>query len=159
MNQKALFSSGKDDWETPPDFFAELDNEFHFDLDACAAPETAKCLRYFTEEDDGLSQEWITDEVRTVFCNPPYSRRTKITPGQEAWIAKAAMEGAKPKATVVMLLPARTDTKAFHTYIYGKAEIRFVKGRIRFLSEGVPGSAAPFPSMVVVFRGGERDMV
>ena len=92
-------------------------------------------------------------EGRGVFCNPPYSRRTKNNPGQEAWIKKAAEESCRPGAVVVMLIPARTDTAAFHRYIYNKAEIRFVKGRLRFLVDGKPGNAAPFPSMVVFFRG------
>ena len=90
-----------------------------------------------------------------VFCNPPYSRRTKGNPGQEAWIKKAAEEGQRPGAVVVMLIPARTDTLAFHKYIYHKAEIRFIKGRLRFRVNGQTGDAAPFPSMVVIFRGPE----
>ena len=82
-----------------------------------------------------------------IFCNPPYSRRTKDKPGQEDWIKKAAEEGSKPGAVVVMLLPARTDTAAFHGYIYHRAEIRFIKGRVRFCVNGKPASAAPFPSI------------
>lgn len=88
-----------------------------------------------------------------VFCNPPYSRRTKDKPGQEDWIKKAAEEGSRPGAVVVMLLPARTDTAAFHDYIYHRAEIRFIRGRLRFLENGKQREAAPFPSMVVIFRG------
>ena len=151
---KALFSSACDEWETPPDLFAALDKEFHFALDACALPETAKCPRYFTPEDDGLSRPWA--EIAgggAIFCNPPYSRRTKDKPGQEDWIKKAAEEGSKPGAVVVMLLPARTDTAAFHGYIYHRAEIRFIKGRVRFRINGKPATAAPFPSMIVIFRG------
>mgnify|MGYP001047050961 CR=1 FL=1 len=94
-------------------------------------------------------------EGGAVFCNPPYSRRTKDSPGQEAWIKKAAEEGQRPGAVVVMLIPARTDTLAFHKYIYHKAEIRFIKGRLRFLVNGKPGDNAPFPCMVVIFRGSE----
>lgn len=90
-----------------------------------------------------------------VFCNPPYSRRKKDKPGQEDWIKKAAEEGSKPGAVVVMLLPARTDTAAFHEYIYHKAEIRFIRGRLRFRVGGKEGDAAPFPSMIVIFRGPE----
>lgn len=150
-----LFSSSRDDWETPPDFFAELNEEFHFTLDACALPETAKCAAYFTPEDDGLSKAWNAPGGGAVFCNPPYSRRTKNSPGQEAWIKKAAEEGQRPGAVVVMLIPARTDTLAFHKYIYHKAEIRFIKGRLRFRVNGQTGDAAPFPSMVVIFRGPE----
>lgn len=88
-----------------------------------------------------------------MFCNPPYSRRTKDKPGQEDWIKKAAEEGTKPGAVVVMLLPARTDTAAFHDYIYHRAEIRFIRGRLHFLDNGEKCAAAPFPSMVVIFRG------
>lgn len=55
---KVLLSSNRHDWETPPDFFAELDKEFHFTLDPCAEPETAKCEKYYTKEDDGLMQDW-----------------------------------------------------------------------------------------------------
>lgn len=159
---KTLFSSNRDDWETPPDLFAALNEEFHFTLDICATPETAKCAAYFTPEDDGLSRSWIAPRGGAVFCNPPYSRRTKNNPGQEGWIRKAAGEGRHPGAVVVLLIPARTDTLAFHKYIYHKAEIRFIKGRLRFQVNGKPGDAAPFPSMVVIFRGpagqGEKNL-
>ena len=92
---------------------------------------------------------------QTVFCNPPYSKRTKTNTGQEAWIEKAYTESAENGATVVMLLPAGTDTKAFHDYILGKAkEIRFVKGRLKFEIERKENKeAAPFPSMIVIFAG------
>lgn len=152
MNEP-LFSSSRDDWETPPDFFQKLDKEFHFDLDPCALPHTAKCPRYFTPEDDGLTKPWIAAGGGAVFCNPPYSRRSKGNPGQEAWIRKAAEEGKKPGAVVVLLIPARTDTGAFHDYILHRAEVRFVRGRLRFLQDGKAQEAAPFPSMVVIFRG------
>ncbi len=154
---KVLFSSNRDDWETPPELFAALDQEFRFTLDVCATPETAKCTDYFTPADDGLSRPWIAPRGGAVFCNPPYSRRTKDNPGQEAWIRKAAGEGQRPGAVVVLLIPARTDTIAFHQYIYHKAEIRFIKGRLRFQVNGKPGDAAPFPSMVVIFRGTSGD--
>ena len=130
-----MFSSKTDQWATPKAFFDKLNDEFHFDLDACAIPENAKCDKYFTPSDDGLSQEWYG----TVWCNPPYGRSI----GE--WVRKAA----ECDTTVVMLLPARTDTRWFHEYIYGKAEIRFVKGRLKF---GDGTTSAPFPSMVVVFR-------
>lgn len=153
---KALLSSNCDEWETPPDFFEKLNAEFRFTLDPCALPETAKCPTYFTPDDDGLSRPWIAPGGGAVFCNPPYSRRTKDKPGQEDWIKKAAEEGSRPGAVVVMLIPARTDTLAFHEYIYHKAEIRFIKGRLRFRVNGKAGDAAPFPSMLVIFRGKEE---
>ena len=138
---KALFSTGKDDWETPQELFDELDAEFHFTLDPCATDETAKCPKYYTEQDDGLSQDWAGE---VVFCNPPYSPKR-----QTQWIRKCYEHG-ESGGVAVMLLPARTDTLRFHNYIYGNrnAEIRFLKGRLRF---GNSKNTAPFPSMVVVF--------
>lgn len=132
---KGLFTSNTDLWETPQDFFDGLNKEFGFDLDVCALPENAKCERYFTPEKDGLKQEWSG----TVWCNPPYGRQIG------KWVEKAY----KSDCTVVMLLPARTDTRWFHDYIYRKAEIRFVKGRLKF---GGSKNPAPFPSMVVIYR-------
>ena len=136
MNNDVLFSSSTDLWETPQSFFDVLNDEFHFDIDVCALPENAKCSKFYSPEDNGLSKNW----GGTCWCNPPYGRKI----GE--WVKKAS----KSNATVVMLLPARTDTKWFHEYIYGKAEIRFIKGRIKF---GNSKNSAPFPSMVVVFRG------
>lgn len=139
MNTSLMFSSKTDKWETPQDFFDELNREFGFSLDVCALPENAKTTRYYTPEQDGLAQPW----EGVVWCNPPYGRQIG------KWVERAAL-AAKSGVVVVMLLPARTDTKWFHEYIYGKAEIRFVRGRLRF---GGAANPAPFPSMVVVFRG------
>ena len=140
MNTALMFSSKTNEWGTPQTLFDELDREFHFTLDPCSTHENAKCRKHYTQEDDGLSQDW-TGEV--VFCNPPYGREIP------KWVEKAATS----QATTVMLIPARTDTRYFHDWIYGKAEIRFLRGRVRFEREpGVPGDAAPFPSMIVVFR-------
>lgn len=135
-----LLSSKRHDWETPQDFFNALDREFHFTLDPCATKETAKCEKYYTPEENGLLKSWGGE---TVFCNPPYGRELP------KWIEKCASESKHAK--VVMLIPARTDTKAFHKFIYHKAEIRFIKGRLKFLVDGIEGQAAPFPSMVVIF--------
>ena len=130
-----LFTSNTDLWATPQDFFDSLNCEFHFDLDVCALPENAKCEKYYTPEIDGLKQDWSG----TVWCNPPYGRQIG------KWVEKAY----KANCTVVMLLPARTDTGWFHDYIYGKAEVRFVRGRLKF---GESKNSAPFPSMVVIYR-------
>ena len=138
MNNDLMFSSKTDLWATPQDFFDALDKEFRFETDVCALPENAKCARYFTPDQNGLAQEW----TGVCWCNPPYGRKIGD------WVKKAA-ESAKAGAVVVMLLPARTDTRGFHDYIYGKAEIRFVKGRLKF---GDATESAPFPNMVVVFR-------
>ena len=137
---KVLLSNKRNDWETPQAFFDELDREFHFTLDPCAMPDTAKCKKYYTPEQNGLLKSWIGE---TVFCNPPYGRELA------KWIEKCALESKHAK--VVMLIPARTDTVAFHKFIYNKAEIRFVKGRIKFKVNGKEVNPAPFPSMVVVF--------
>lgn len=138
MNTRVMFSSATDLWATPQEFFDGLEKEFHFETDVCALPENAKCASYFTPEQDGLSQEW----GGCCWCNPPYGREIG------RWVEKSA-KAAKAGATVVMLLPARTDTRWFHEYINGMAEVRFVRGRLRF---GGCKNAAPFPSMVVIFR-------
>lgn len=135
-----LFSSTTDQWATPQKFFDELNKEFNFDLDPCATKENSKCRKFFTEKDNGLLQDWSGHRV---FCNPPYGRAIA------AWVKKCYEESQKPDTLVVMLIPARTDTSYFHDYIYHKAEIRFIRGRIHF-NESPQG--APFPSMVVVFR-------
>ena len=136
MNTEVMFSSKSNEWATPQALFDELDREFHFTLDPCATPENAKCRKYYTQADDGLAQDWSGE---TVFCNPPYGREI------QKWVKKAAVS----EATTVMLIPARTDTTYFHDYIYGKAEIRFIRGRVKF---GDSKTGAPFPSMIVVFR-------
>lgn len=142
---KILFSSEKMDWCTPQAFFDRLDGEFHFVLDAAATKENAKCQRFFTPDDDALTQSW--DCGGAVFCNPPYGR----TIGR--WCKKAWEESQKMRNPVVMLIPARTDTRYFHDYIYGKAEVRFVRGRLKFEDEkGTVKASAPFPSMVVIWR-------
>lgn len=135
-----VFSSTTDLWATPQAFFDELNAEFHFNLDPCALPENAKCEKFFTPEMDGLKQSWGGYRV---FCNPPYGRAIAD------WVRKCYQESLKPNTTVVMLIPARTDTSYFHDYIYHKAELRFIRGRLHF-NEAKQG--APFPSMVVIFR-------
>lgn len=140
MNTQVMFSSKTDLWATPQDFFDALDSEFSFNLDACALPENAKCKAFYTPEVDGLSQPWNGN----VWCNPPYGR--EIT----RWVRQAFIATSTGNAdVVVMLLPARTDTRWFHEYIYQKAEVRFIRGRLKF---GDSTNSAPFPSMVVVFR-------
>lgn len=133
------FSSNTNEWATPQSFFEELNKEFNFTLDPCATKENAKCLKYYIQEQDGLSQIWDNE---IVFCNPPYGREIG------KWVKKSseAMGGV-----VVMLIPARTDTKYFHEYIYQKpnVEVRFLKGRLKF---GGSKNSAPFPSMVIIFK-------
>ena len=142
--QGLMFSSKSNEWATPQDFYNKLNAEFGFTLDPCATPSTAKCASYYTKDDDGLSKDW---SGHTVFVNPPYGRQ------QRHWIEKAYKEGEKAGTTVVMLIPSRTDTKAWHNYCMKATEIRFVKGRLKFGQKGSKGNSAPFPSAVVVFSG------
>ena len=134
------YSSKTNEWSTPQDFFDELDKEFNFTLDPCATDGNAKCDKYFTVDDDGLVQDWSND---IVFMNPPYGREIKH------WIKKAYEESLNG-ATVVCLIPSRTDTTYWHDYIFGKAyDIRFVRGRLKF---GGSKNSAPFPSAVIIYK-------
>ncbi len=140
---KCLFMSKTDDWETPQDLFDKLDKEFHFTLDVCASDINYKCNKYYTKEDNALNHNWKNN---ICWMNCPYSRKL-----QPLFIEKAS-KTAKNGFTVVALLPARTDTKAFHKYIYKQlnVEIRFIKGRVKFVGAKY---TAPFPNMIVIFNG------
>lgn len=135
---RVLFSSINPVYSTPDWLFESLKNEFQFTIDAAADPENAKCDKYFTASDDGLLQHW--DGV--VWCNPPYGRQISL------WVHKAFLETGNG-VTTVLLLPARTDTKWFHDFVLNNAEIRFIKGRLKFGGEKYN---APFPSMLVIFK-------
>lgn len=142
MNTDLMFSSKTDEWETPQDLFDELNKEFHFTLDVCSDGKNYKCLPTYTKLTDAFSKPWNFDSCGGwKWMNPPYGREIG------KWIEQASKYGK-----TVCLLPARTDTKWFHNYIYGKAEIRFIKGRLKF---GGHKNSAPFPSMVVVFASQE----
>lgn len=138
MNTDVMFSSKNMEWETPQEFFNKLNAEFKFNLDVCALPYNAKCKEYFTPKQDGLKQDW----KGVCWMNPPYGRKIG------KWIKKAYTESLKG-ATVVCLIPARTDTKYWHDYCMKASEIRFVKGRLKF---GESNNSAPFPSAVVIFK-------
>lgn len=141
MIGKALFSSNSDEWNTPQDLYDRLNAEFNFTLDPCTNGENSKCDKFYTVNDNGLNQSWFGESV---FCNPPYSNISN-------WVEKCFREvyGGGCKCAV-LLIPARTDTRYFHKYIYHKSEIRFIKGRLKFSNSK---NSAPFPSMVVIFRG------
>ena len=129
-------------WATPQDFFDKMNERYNFSLDVCAIPDNAKCANFFTPEIDGLKQEW----KGTCWMNPPYGREIG------KWVTKAYEEAVEKKnCIVVALLPARTDTRWFHDYIYMMygVEVDFIKGRLKF---GNGENSAPFPSMVVVFK-------
>lgn len=137
MDRAVWASSATDLWATPQDFFDKLDAEFHFQVDVCATNDNTKCLSWFTKELNGLAQPWRG----VCWMNPPYGR----TIGQ--WMRKA-YESSKTGATVVCLVPARTDTAWWHEFAM-KGEIRFIRGRLKF---GGHNNTAPFPCAVVVFR-------
>ena len=139
MIKEVLFSSKSEEWETPIDLFSVLDSVYHFTLDPCATEQNAKCKVFFTKETDGLKQNWAGNRV---FCNPSYGKKISD------WVKKYYDESRKPNTTVVLLIPARTDTAYFHDYILGKSEIHFLRGRLRF---GNSKNAAPFPSLIAVF--------
>lgn len=135
----AMTSTGKIIQSTPQDFFDFLNGIFRFDLDVCALPENTKCENFYTPKEDGLSQKWWGG----VWCNPPYGKDIIN------WVRKASEEYVKDyNRFVVMLLPARTDTKWFQQYVYNKAYLWFVDGRLRF---GDNTATAPFPSVVAVY--------
>lgn len=141
MNKDVMFSSKSEEWSTPQWLYDEL-NEFHrFTLDPCATKENAKCVKFYTKEDDGLSKDWGGERV---FCNPPYGRKIA------KWVKKCSEEAKKKNTLCVALLPARTDTAWFHDYIYNNddARILFLRGRLKF---GNSINSAPFPSMIVTF--------
>ena len=142
MNKKVLFSSSKTAWETPQWLFDTLDKEFGFTLDVCADEKNKKCDNYFSKKDNGLTQDWSG----VAFVNPPYGPEIK------QWIEKAYIESQRG-VTVVCLIAARTDTVIWHKYVMKAKEIRFVKGRIKFVRAK---TGAPFPSAIVVFEKGKH---
>lgn len=143
--QDVAFRSERDDWRTPLWLFKILNQQFNFDCDVCSSQENALCENYFTKENSCLNQNW--DNVN--FMNPPYGREIIY------FIEKAHNEWKNNNKTIVALLPVRTDTKWFHNYIYNKAKIIFVKGRLRF-DIGKKLDNAPFPSMIVIWWGIEK---
>lgn len=138
---KVLYSSENEVWETPQELFNRLNDEFHFDIDVCATSENAKCSKFFSPLDDGLSQDW----QGVCWMKPPYGKKIG------AWMKKA-MEA---ETTVVCLVPSRTDTKWWHEYIMKASEIRFIKGRLKF---GDSKNSAPFPSAIIVFGKTHKDL-
>ena len=141
--QTSMFTSARQDWATPVEFYDKLNIEFNFTIDVCAHENNFKHSRYWSPKDDALSKDW-SGEI--CWMNPPYGSEIG------AWMEKAYRESLCG-ATVVCLVPARTDTKWFHLWVLDKAEIRFIKGRIRFV--GAP-ARAPFPSIIVVYNKGRN---
>lgn len=135
---KVLFSHNSDEWSTPDYLFKKLDDIFLFSLDPCSSDSNFKCDKHYTINDDGLKKSWYNERV---FVNPPYSNI-------EAWARKCFYESQFNNAFCVMLIPARTDTKYFHTYLLPFCDFIFIKGRVKFSGKG----SAPFPSMICIFK-------
>lgn len=150
MINKALFTSNKEDWETPQDFYDRLNAKYHFEWDLAASDDNAKCSCYFTRDDNSLEQDW-EGLSGNLFLNPPYGRELKL------WVRKAANTKLKAKQNLVMLIPSRTDTSYWHDYIFKHAEIEFLRGRLKFEVGGISGDSAPFPSAVVIYTGDGDD--
>ncbi len=129
MNTKVMFSSMSDEWNTPKSLFDKLDKEFGFDSDPCPSKLP-------------LRKRLVKGWENRVFVNPPYSRI-------KDWVAKAYWHSLNRKATVVMLIPSRTDTRWWSDYVMKAKEIRFIKGRLKFSGHK---NSAPFPSAVVIFK-------
>jgi len=121
--------SQSDSWATPPALYAVLDKEFHFTDDPCPL-----------EGSGGLDREWGL----VVFMNPPYSKPAP-------WCEKAYRESLKGK-TIVGLLRGDTSTRWFHDWVLPFADLRFIKGRVKF---GGCGRPAPFPSIIAILPKGE----
>ena len=146
-----LFSSASDEWATPLAFFMALDAEFHFDLDVCATAANHKCVRFIDPAVNSLTVAWHT-HGRVGWCNPPYTK------GQAAAFMKKALEERAYGFTTVLLLPARTDTRLFHQYVWDAQThhprtgitLRFLPGRLTFEGATAP---APFPSCLVIVHG------
>lgn len=152
MNSALMFSKASDEWGTPLDFFRSLDAEFEFDADMAASSLNNLKANYWgldhvlPERRNALVFRWPA----ICWLNPPYSRCREF-------VAKAAEEASKG-STVVCLVPSRTDTRWWHEYVWDRekhqpragVEVRFVKGRLKF---GGAENGAPFPSVVIIFRG------
>jgi phage N-6-adenine-methyltransferase len=129
-------------WQTPPEVFDPLHAEFDFTLDPCCTAASAKCTTFFTEAENGLEQSWAGHRV---FMNPPYGREVY------AWTRKARHE-AERGALVVGLLPASTDLAWWHDDVVGRAEVRYLRGRVRFITDGPYRASGFFASVVVIWR-------
>lgn len=144
-----MFSKASDEWSTPQEFFDRLNDEFQFDVDAAASRENAKCKVWYGDRVDALALEQWATVPSSIWLNPPYSRVREF-------IAKAHEQAIKGH-TVVCLVPARTDTRWWHSDVWDQfnhapcfgVEVRFVRGRLKF---GGSTNSAPFPSVVVIFR-------
>lgn len=147
--ENVCFSQNKDDWRTPQKLFDDLNAEFNFGLDAAADKNNSKCgARYCDKIGNALTVDWkYHSQGLPIFLNPPYGDNKKF-------IEKAYKE-SQNGATVVCLIPSRTDTQWWHDYVMKSEEIRFFRGRLYFDDAIWP---APFPSCIVVFKNRDSAM-
>lgn len=142
---KAYIKSQRTKWATPQDFFDELDAEYHFDLDVCAEPWSAKCGQYYAEIDNGIISPWAPCRC---WLNPPFGPGSPILP----WVKKAYEESLLG-ATVVAILPSSTDTAWFHDWVFQKAKIRFIRGRVQFVPpKGIKASSNRQPMFLAIWE-------
>jgi site-specific DNA-methyltransferase (adenine-specific) len=148
--KKIMFSSDKDTWETPSEFWNELNQKYDFQFDLAASKQNTKCHNYFDEEINSLEQDWHKING-WLWLNPPFRQSKEFT--------RKCDEEAQKGAKILMLMPSRTDTKAFHNHINGKYDIIFLKGRLKFelggksvLSKNGKPQSAPFPSILIEFK-------
>ena len=142
VNFLERFDTKKQEWETPNILFNQLNNEFHFTFDLAADSCNKKCKCFFSKDDDALKQTWSG----VCWLNPPYgSKEYKL----ENWIKKAFTESQREDCTVVMLIPARTNTRWWHNYCMKSAEVKFICGRPKF---GNATHGLPQPLAIVVFK-------
>ncbi len=133
-----------DDYETPPTKYDQacINYKIRPTLDVCATKENTKCEHFITEKQDSLLFEW----KQTFFMNPPYSQIQKF-------MRKAYYQSKKNKVEGLILAYSKTDTKWWHSFVENKAEVHFIKGRIKFWKNGQPtNNSAPFPSCWIIYR-------
>ena len=142
-----LFSSASVEWATPQDLFDLLNDEFGFGLDAAAGPHNAKCDFYIDKNQNSLTTDWITyvNPGEAVWLNPPWGRKVGD------WVAKAFSQAVQYRLTVVCLLPANTDTAWWHEYVMHAAQVRLIKGRLKFIRDDGHTGPCPKGAAVVVF--------
>jgi len=145
LNKPVFNLSKKNDWETPPELF-KLGCDFFAhepQLDVCATAQNSLCKYHYNKEINSLSKDFDIP----FFCNPPFSDLKK-------WIRKCYMEHVKHNVSGLMLCFAKTDTAAFHDYVFGgKAEILFLRGRIHYYDKGIRSkNPSPYPSCFIFYR-------
>ena len=136
--------SASHEWETPRALFERLHVEFAFTVDGAALDHNARLPRYWTPYSDGLGQSW---EGERVFVNPPFGKEIAN------WTRKASREVQRGCPLAVLLVPVRSDTAWWHETVLGRAEVRFLRGRVKFEQRGMAKDAAPFPCCLLIYRG------